>query len=155
MGDTCTSMADSCQCMAKPLQYCKVISLQLKLANFKKKKGATGGGWARRDIVKTHNTGETSNKQEDDHSCRGSSQGVRSPSPTQSSQTLCGLRPFTRKVSPQTLGFEGYASLHMGKLEGLRKQTLSGLKGCVQNFTLSQTKYRSSNLKGNWIRSNF
>ena len=22
--------ADSCQCMAKPLQYCKVISLQLK-----------------------------------------------------------------------------------------------------------------------------
>ena len=29
MGNTCTSMADSCQCMAKP-QYCKVISLQLK-----------------------------------------------------------------------------------------------------------------------------
>ena len=29
MGDTCTPMADSCQCMAKPLQYCKVISLQL------------------------------------------------------------------------------------------------------------------------------
>ena len=26
-----TSMADSCQCMAKPLQYCKVTSLQLKL----------------------------------------------------------------------------------------------------------------------------
>ena len=26
MGDTCTPMADSCQCMAKPLQYCKVIS---------------------------------------------------------------------------------------------------------------------------------
>ena len=25
MGDTCTPMADSCQCMAKPLQYCKVI----------------------------------------------------------------------------------------------------------------------------------
>ena len=24
------SRADSCQCMAKPLQYCKVISLQLK-----------------------------------------------------------------------------------------------------------------------------
>ena len=24
------SMVDSCQCMAKPLQYCKVISLQLK-----------------------------------------------------------------------------------------------------------------------------
>ena len=30
MGNTCTRMADSCQCMAKPLQYCKVISLQLK-----------------------------------------------------------------------------------------------------------------------------
>ena len=24
----CTLMADSCQCMAKPLQYCKVISCQ-------------------------------------------------------------------------------------------------------------------------------
>ena len=30
MGDTCAPVADSCQCMAKPLQYCKVISLQLK-----------------------------------------------------------------------------------------------------------------------------
>jgi len=29
-GDTCTPMADSCQYMTKPLQYCKVISLQLK-----------------------------------------------------------------------------------------------------------------------------
>ena len=29
MGNTCKSMADSCQCMAKPLQYCKVINLQL------------------------------------------------------------------------------------------------------------------------------
>ena len=29
-GDTCTPMADSCQCMAKPLQYCKVSGLQLK-----------------------------------------------------------------------------------------------------------------------------
>ena len=27
MGDTCTPMADSCACMAKPLQYSKVISL--------------------------------------------------------------------------------------------------------------------------------
>ena len=33
MGNTCTPMADSCQCMAKPLQYCKVISLQLKKKN--------------------------------------------------------------------------------------------------------------------------
>ena len=30
MGNTCTPVADSCQCMAKPIQYCKVISLQLK-----------------------------------------------------------------------------------------------------------------------------
>ena len=30
MGNTCTPMADSCQCMAKLLQYCRVISLQLK-----------------------------------------------------------------------------------------------------------------------------
>ena len=30
MGNTCETMADSYQCMANPLQYCKVISLQLK-----------------------------------------------------------------------------------------------------------------------------
>ena len=24
MGNMCTAMADSCQCMAKPIQYCKV-----------------------------------------------------------------------------------------------------------------------------------
>ena len=30
MGNTCTPVADSCQCMANPMQYCKVISLQLK-----------------------------------------------------------------------------------------------------------------------------
>ena len=35
-GDTCTPMADSCQCMAKPPQYCKVISFQLKEIIFKK-----------------------------------------------------------------------------------------------------------------------
>ena len=29
-GNTCTPMVDSCQCIAKPLQYFKVISLQLK-----------------------------------------------------------------------------------------------------------------------------
>ena len=29
-GNTCTPVADSCQCMAKPIQYCKVISLQKK-----------------------------------------------------------------------------------------------------------------------------
>ena len=38
MGNTCKSMAHSCQCMAKPLQYCKVISLQLIKINGKKKK---------------------------------------------------------------------------------------------------------------------
>ena len=27
MGNRCTPMVDSCQCMAKPIQYCKVISL--------------------------------------------------------------------------------------------------------------------------------
>ena len=30
LGNTCTLVADSCQCMAKPLQYYKVISLELK-----------------------------------------------------------------------------------------------------------------------------
>ena len=30
MGNTSTPVADSCQCMAKPIQYCKVISLQFK-----------------------------------------------------------------------------------------------------------------------------
>ena len=37
MGNICKSMADSCQCMTKPLQYCKVISLQLIKINGKKK----------------------------------------------------------------------------------------------------------------------
>ena len=32
-GNTCTPMMDSCQCMAKPLQCYKVISLQLKNIN--------------------------------------------------------------------------------------------------------------------------
>ena len=30
MGNMCTPMMDSCCCMAKPIQYCKVIILQLK-----------------------------------------------------------------------------------------------------------------------------
>ena len=30
MGNTCIPVADSCQRMAKPIQCCKVISLQLK-----------------------------------------------------------------------------------------------------------------------------
>ena len=36
MGNTCKSMADSCPCRQKPLQYCKVISLQLIKINEKK-----------------------------------------------------------------------------------------------------------------------
>ena len=34
MGNTCTPVADSCWCMATPIQYCKVISLQLKMAGW-------------------------------------------------------------------------------------------------------------------------
>ena len=30
MGNTCTPMVDSSQCMAKPIQYYEIISLQLK-----------------------------------------------------------------------------------------------------------------------------
>ena len=30
MGNTCIPVADSCWCMAKPIQYCKVINRQLK-----------------------------------------------------------------------------------------------------------------------------
>ena len=30
MGDTCSPMADLCQCIAKTTTYCKVISLQIK-----------------------------------------------------------------------------------------------------------------------------
>ena len=30
MGNTCASVVDSCWCMGKSIQYCKVISLQLK-----------------------------------------------------------------------------------------------------------------------------
>ena len=37
MGNTCKSMADSCQCTTKPLQYCKEISLQLIKINRKKR----------------------------------------------------------------------------------------------------------------------
>ena len=43
MGNTCKSMADSCQYMAKKtLQYCKVISLQLIKINEKTKNKKTG-----------------------------------------------------------------------------------------------------------------
>ena len=35
MRNTCNSMADSCQCMTNPLQYCKAINLQLIKINEK------------------------------------------------------------------------------------------------------------------------
>ena len=38
MRNTCKSMTDSCQCKAKPLQYCKVTRLQLIKINGKKNK---------------------------------------------------------------------------------------------------------------------
>ena len=44
MGNTCTPMADSCQCMAKPIQYCKVISL-LKNNNNNKKTAGWNPPW--------------------------------------------------------------------------------------------------------------
>ena len=43
MGNTCKSMADACQRMAKPIQYCKVISLQLIKRKGKTKKEIFGG----------------------------------------------------------------------------------------------------------------
>ena len=38
MGNTCIPVVDSCWCMAKPIQYCKVIYLQLKWINLYLKK---------------------------------------------------------------------------------------------------------------------
>ena len=39
MGNTCTPVVDSCWCVAKPIQYCKVISLQLNKFKLDFKKG--------------------------------------------------------------------------------------------------------------------
>ena len=39
MGNTCIPMADSCQCMTEPIQYCKVISLQKNKLIKKKPRG--------------------------------------------------------------------------------------------------------------------
>ena len=50
MGNTCNSMADSCQCMAKLLEYCKVISLQLIKINGKKK-GWVLKNWCLQTVV--------------------------------------------------------------------------------------------------------
>jgi len=38
MENTCIPVADSCGCMAKPIQYCKVIYLQLNKFILKKKR---------------------------------------------------------------------------------------------------------------------
>ena len=38
MGTTRMPVADSCRCVAEPIQYCKVISLQLKEINLNSKK---------------------------------------------------------------------------------------------------------------------
>ena len=38
MRNACTPVADSCWCVAKPIQYCKVISIQLNKFILKKKK---------------------------------------------------------------------------------------------------------------------
>ena len=55
MGNTCTPMADSRQCMAKPLQYCKVVSLQLKeiLKIQKTKQTKTSMGQRNEDLGET------------------------------------------------------------------------------------------------------
>ena len=48
MGDTCASLADSCDVWQKPPQYCKVVSLQLKSINLKKEQVCitmSGGKW--------------------------------------------------------------------------------------------------------------
>ena len=37
MGNMCTPVADSCRYMAKPIQYCKIINLQLNTFIFLKK----------------------------------------------------------------------------------------------------------------------
>ena len=36
IGNSCTPMADSCQCMEKPIQYCKVKK-KIKIKKIKKK----------------------------------------------------------------------------------------------------------------------
>ena len=38
MGNTCTPMADSCQCIAKPIEYFKVIIIIKKKKKEKKRK---------------------------------------------------------------------------------------------------------------------
>ena len=51
MGNTCKSMADSCQCIQKPLQYCKVISLQLIKINKKNNRVSVSCGKTSNDLI--------------------------------------------------------------------------------------------------------
>ena len=53
MGNTCTTVADSCWCMAKPIQYCKVKKLKLKIKIKKKQKRKSRGA---RLFVESHKT---------------------------------------------------------------------------------------------------
>ena len=55
MGNTCTLTADSCQCMAKPLQYCKVIKINKFI--FKKHYRWYGMGWVPFSKLKENITG--------------------------------------------------------------------------------------------------
>ena len=57
MRNTCTPVVDSCQYMAKPLQYCKVISLQKKNKFIFKK---TNKNWRGRNSFQTHSMRPTS-----------------------------------------------------------------------------------------------
>ena len=51
--NTCIPVADSCWCMAKPIQYCKVINLQLNTFLLKKKKKIWVTFWSRRNHRET------------------------------------------------------------------------------------------------------
>ena len=48
MGNTCIPVADSSRCLAKPIQYCKVISLQMGLVHWDDPEGGYGEGGGRR-----------------------------------------------------------------------------------------------------------
>ena len=58
MGNTCKSMADSCQCMAKTTKYYKVISLQLIKINETNKQTNSISSllWRTKENIKPHYT---------------------------------------------------------------------------------------------------
>ena len=56
-GNACTPVVDSCQCMAKPIQYCKVNKVKIKIKKKKIEQLSMGGTQASKDIITTmHNT---------------------------------------------------------------------------------------------------